>query len=96
MKFYSANIDKTLDKRGDRYGEFKDVALFAQEMKSIMRIYGNFDKLNDVQTEALHMIASKLGRILNGDPDYCDSWHDVAGYATLAVNDIKRRRNMSD
>lgn len=29
------------------------------------------------------MIVHKIGRILNGDPNYADSWHDIAGYATL-------------
>lgn len=29
------------------------------------------------------MIQHKIGRILNGDPAYADSWHDIAGYATL-------------
>lgn len=29
------------------------------------------------------MIAHKIARILNGDPNYADNWHDIAGYATL-------------
>jgi hypothetical protein len=32
------------------------------------------------------MIAHMLGRILNGDPDYADSWHDIAGYAQLVAD----------
>ena len=35
------------------------------------------------QKEALFMIAHKIGRIINGDPDYADSWIDIAGYAKL-------------
>lgn len=35
------------------------------------------------QKESLEMIAHKIGRILNGDPNYSDSWHDIAGYAKL-------------
>lgn len=31
----------------------------------------------------LEMIAHKIARILNGDPNYADNWHDIAGYATL-------------
>jgi hypothetical protein len=38
------------------------------------------------QREALDMIAHKIGRILNGDPDYSDSWRDIAGYATLVAD----------
>lgn len=32
------------------------------------------------------MIAHKLGRIINGDPNYSDSWHDIAGYAKLVAD----------
>lgn len=39
--------------------------------------------LDPDQKEALEMIAHKIGRILNGDPNYADSWHDIAGYAKL-------------
>lgn len=39
--------------------------------------------LDPDQKEALEMIVHKIGRILNGDPDYADSWHDIAGYAKL-------------
>ena len=35
------------------------------------------------------MIANKIGRILNGDPNYPDSWHDIAGYATLIENELQ-------
>lgn len=29
------------------------------------------------------MILHKIARIMNGDPDHIDHWHDIAGYATL-------------
>jgi len=38
------------------------------------------------QQEALDMICHKIGRILNGDPDYADNWHDIAGYAQLVAD----------
>lgn len=41
------------------------------------------------QQEALDMIAHKLGRILNGDPDYADSWADIAGYARLVADRLE-------
>ena len=43
------------------------------------------------QTEALHMIAHKIGRIINGDADYVDSWHDIAGYAQLVANRLNEQ-----
>lgn len=38
------------------------------------------------QREALDMIFHKIGRIVCGDPNYADSWHDIAGYAKLVEN----------
>lgn len=29
------------------------------------------------------MIVHKIGRILNGGPNYADSWHNIAGYAAM-------------
>ena len=43
----------------------------------------NWAKLDPDQREALEMIAHKMARILNGDQDHLDSWHDIQGYARL-------------
>ena len=45
--------------------------------------------LADDQWEALEMIAHKIGRIINGDPDYDDSWVDIAGYAKLVSDRLQ-------
>lgn len=42
------------------------------------------------------MIAHKIARILNGDPDYDDSWVDIAGYATLVVKKLKNGAENDD
>ena len=34
------------------------------------------------------MIVHKIGRILNGDPEFHDSWHDIVGYAQLAADRV--------
>ena len=39
--------------------------------------------------EALFMIAHKIGRIVNGDPWYADSWVDIAGYAKLVADRLE-------
>ena len=33
----------------------------------------------------------KIGRILNGDPDYQDSWTDIIGYTRLVEVDLIER-----
>ena len=45
--------------------------------------------MKDYQREGLEMIAHKISRILNGDPNYDDSWVDIAGYAQLVVDAIR-------
>lgn len=79
------NIDDTLAERGTRYGVFTGHARITQDIKRAM-MQGNWAKLADDQREALEMVAHKVGRILNGDPDYHDSWHDIVGYVKLVAD----------
>jgi len=78
-------LDSTLNERGNRYGNFVGHAQITQELKTIISWHlKNREKiLQPDQQEALDMICHKIGRIINGDPDYADSWHDIAGYASL-------------
>jgi len=78
-------IDEILEKRGTRYGEFEDNAIIAQNIKAAMRRSPNWAMLEPDMKEALEMMATKIGRILNGDPDHIDSWRDIAGYAMLVA-----------
>jgi hypothetical protein len=78
-----SDVNNTLAERGARYGDFKDQGRITQNLKKAMRDGTNFDDLSDDMKEALDMIASKISRILNGDPNYADSWHDICGYSKL-------------
>jgi hypothetical protein len=82
------DIQATLDERGKRYGDFMGHAEITCELKGIIAQYAitREKKLEPDQIEALDMICHKIGRILNGDPNYADSWHDIAGYAQLVAN----------
>lgn len=82
------SIDATLAERGNRYGEFPGHARITQDIKRAMIGSGRWHLLNDSQREALEMIAHKIGRILNGDPNYHDSWHDIVGYAKLVADEL--------
>lgn len=77
-----------ITERGTRYGKFKDGAEIMQSLKDTMRDVDGWNNLTASQKEALDMIQHKIGRILNGDPTYDDSWKDIAGYATLIVNEL--------
>lgn len=76
--------------RGTRYGEFKDGAAIMQQLKDVMKGAPKWEALKPSQKEALEMIQHKIGRILNGDPDYDDNWKDIAGYATLIVKELSK------
>lgn len=80
--------EQLITERGSRYGKFKDGAEIMQELKFVMREVDGWHNLTSSQREALDMIQHKIGRILNGDPTYDDSWKDIAGYATLIVNEL--------
>ena len=77
------SIQDTLEQRGSRYGEFAGHAVITQKIKRVMRSSLRWGEMGDDKQEALEMIAHKIGRILNGDPNYKDSWHDIVGYAKL-------------
>lgn len=78
-----SDIEATLIERGLKYGAFSEHARITQAMKRAMVDSPNWRKLEDDQKECLEMIAHKIGRILNGDPAYLDSWHDIIGYTRL-------------
>lgn len=78
-----SNVDATLQERGSRYGAFTGHAQITQDLKRTMQATPKWDALEADQREALDMVAHKIGRILNGDPNYIDSWHDIIGYTRL-------------
>lgn len=80
--------EEILAERGTRYGDFTQHAEITWTLKMAFRDH-NFQKLSVSHKEALDMIAHKIGRILNGDPNYRDSWDDIAGYAKLAADRCK-------
>lgn len=85
------DVDAILDERGSRYGNFLDHARITQRLKNVAHQFAtDHDKRFDVdQAEALDMIFHKIGRILNGDPNYADSWIDIAGYAKLVADRLE-------
>jgi hypothetical protein len=84
-------ITETLEERGARYGKFKDHALITQLLKQTIARHLDISgvDLTSDQQEALDMICHKIGRIVNGDPNYADSWVDIAGYAMLVADRLE-------
>ena len=77
------SLSATLAARNKSHGEFDNDALASQRLKAAMRDTANWEALTEVQREALEHIATKIARILSGDPNYADHWSDIQGYARL-------------
>lgn len=102
MTEVKTSVEDTLAQRGSRYGDFTDHAAVCQELKEVMtgctkvnpeypnqRIRG-WQLLSSVQRQALEVIADKIARILSGDPNYDDNWHDIQGYAKLVEDRLPK------
>ncbi len=87
------DINFILEERGSSYGDFGSQALISQNIKAAMRHSPNWQKLPADMKESLEMVALKIGRILNGNPTYADSWVDIVGYAQLVVDRLERGQN---
>ncbi len=91
-------VEKILEEREKTHGAFSDHALYAQQIKNLLRDLAKAGSkhLTAVQTEALEMIAHKIGRILAGDPNHKDHWDDIAGYAVLVSKELTLRAQIPD
>jgi len=86
---HTSDVDAILTERGKRYGKFKDHADTTQDLKNLIARHLGAKHLANDQQEALDMICHKIGRIINGDPNYADSWVDIAGYAKLVADRLE-------
>ena len=84
-------VDKVLDTRAEQYGSFMQSADTVIRIKGIMHnaVARNEVHLYPDQLQALDMIATKISRIVNGNPNHADSWTDIAGYATLVADRLQ-------
>lgn len=84
----SNDVQATLSTRQSSHGDFRENGRIMQTLKFVCRGGKNWETLPPHQREALDMITHKIGRILSGNSDHADHWHDIAGYATLCENII--------
>jgi hypothetical protein len=80
-----------LTERGKKYGAFRDHARVSNNLRGVLteRCQERGQHMSYSQIEALTMICHKMARIVNGDPNYIDSWDDIAGYATLVADELR-------
>lgn len=84
-------VDETLEQRGNNYGDYRDVAYAAQQLKKTLRYSKSWHSMEPYMQESLDMICNKMSRIANGNPYYDDSWHDICGYATLVEKQLEKK-----
>ncbi len=89
-----SNVNETLKERGAVYGDYKGGSEFRADVMQL--ITHRYAEINGKLLDALHMvyvydIVNKLSR-LAATPDHIDTWHDIAGYATLVEEALKREQ----
>ena len=77
-----------LNEREKTHGSYASTAAMAQQLKDCFKQGQNWRKMDDTHRESLDLIATKIARILSGNPNDIDHWVDVAGYANLIVRQL--------
>ena len=89
-------IEKTLDEREKDYGDFAATynmsgKLYDDLLEALSeQVVSRTVIPQHWHNEALHMICVKLARLVCGNINHRDSWHDIAGYATLVVRELDK------
>lgn len=87
-----SNVNETLKERGKVYGDYKGGSEFRANVMEL--IVDRYAKVNHGGMLAIHMvyvydIVNKLSR-LAVTPYHIDTWHDIAGYATLVEKALRK------
>lgn len=89
-----SKVNETLKERGKVYGDYKGGSFFrAVVSRAIIARYAevNHGGMPDIYLVYLYDIVNKLSR-LAATPDHIDTWHDIAGYATLVEEALKKEK----
>lgn len=85
-------IEATLAERQAQYGDFKDVAATTERLFAELKGGASFVDLSNEQRMAMYMICSKMARIVNGDVNHLDGWHDIGGYSKLIEDSLGAKK----
>lgn len=79
------SIESTLKDRGSVYGSYQVGTEFRAKVMDLIdttRCKHGFKPLTTVEKVYIFDIINKLSRLV-ATPNHIDTWHDIAGYATL-------------
>lgn len=79
--------DQILNAREVTHGDWNTTASVSQLIKDAIASAGS-ERLSPQQAEALDLIATKIARIVSGNPDAAEHWDDIAGYAKLVSSHL--------
>lgn len=85
------NVNKLLAERQSTHGDFANNAFLSQSIKAVFASAGRAD-LTPVMQESLDLTATKLARILAGEPTFVEHWRDIVGYIELVILDLEGRK----
>ncbi len=77
-------VDEIIAQREQTHGRFEDTARIAQATKRLWHNEAGWSNLNNKQAESLDCFATKIARILSGDPGAVEHWEDLEGYSRTA------------
>lgn len=84
-----SEMELTYRARKSAHGVFPEMARVTQALKKVLVDTPNWAELPDDMKEALEMNAHKTARILCGDSNHTDHWHDLVGYPGLVEKRLK-------
>lgn len=82
------SIKETLESRKSAHGCFWESSNTCATLKRTMQSTPNWPLMEPAKQRALEMVVEKVTRILYGDHNFADHWHDIAGYVSLIDNYI--------
>ena len=85
-------IEATLAERQAQYGDFEDVAETTERLFAELKGGASFVDLSNKQRMVMYMICSKMARIVNGDVNHRDGWHDIGGYSKLIEDSLVAKK----
>lgn len=88
----TTDVPTILHERGKKYGAYADSAVLLSRLRETVGVHAlvvGKVRMTPVQDCGLDAILGKITRIVNGDANDLGSWVDIAGYATLVVEEMK-------
>lgn len=92
----SDEIQKLIDERGERYGDFTFHAGVVEALIQVVMSHPGWNRLLPFHKQAIRVTFDKLARTLNGDPSYLDNVDDILGYWQLVKERMEHYERMKE